>query len=53
MSSFQGLRSPRNRSLLRVNEDFEGEHNAAIKPRAMVFTPIAEAKQGQGTLVVA
>ena len=24
------MRSPRNRSLLGVNEDFEGEHNAEI-----------------------
>ena len=27
---FQGLRSPKNRSLLKVNEDFEGKCNAEI-----------------------
>ncbi|MBO5875363.1 MAG: hypothetical protein J6Q20_02415 [Alistipes sp.] len=27
----QGLRNPKNRSLLIVNEDFEGEHNAEIR----------------------
>ena len=27
----QGLRSSRNRSLLMVNEDFENEHNAAVR----------------------
>ncbi len=28
---FQGLRSPKNRSLLGVNEDFEGKRNAEIR----------------------
>ena len=27
---FQGLRSPKNRSLLDVNEDFEGKRNTEI-----------------------
>ncbi len=27
----QGLRSPKNRSLLNVNEDFEDKRNAAIR----------------------
>jgi hypothetical protein len=33
----QGLRSLKNRSLLNVNEDFEGKHNAEIYILVILF----------------
>ena len=39
---FLGLQVPRNRSLLYVNEDFEGEHNVAFKRGQRVLAHFAE-----------
>jgi hypothetical protein len=39
---FQGLLSPKNRSLLGVNDDFEGKRKVAIKSSVIEFTQITE-----------
>ena len=42
----QGLRCSRNRSLLGVNEDFENEHNAAVRLQAKKIVAIKDEMQG-------
>ena len=35
-----GLRSPKNRSLLEVNEDFEGKYNAGIRLLIIILSKL-------------